>query len=157
LGRRDRPPTPCAAVRPHAGSRLRPRGRGRFDVVTATSETSVTRPLVSADNHVFEPVTLWQERLPAQFRDRGPRLERRGGWFLMAIEGMPDRKMTRANDGNNAASGTATRAGGADADQRLRDMALDGVVAEVIYPTFGLFIDMMPAADLQMACAQVYN
>ena len=36
-------------------------------------------------------------------------------------------------------------------------MALDGVVAEVIYPTFGLFIDMIPAADLQMACAQVYN
>ena len=36
-------------------------------------------------------------------------------------------------------------------------MAQDGVVAEVIYPTFGLFIDMVPAADLQMACAQVYN
>ena len=36
-------------------------------------------------------------------------------------------------------------------------MALDGVVAEVIYPTFGLFIDMIPAADLQMACAEVYN
>ena len=34
---------------------------------------------------------------------------------------------------------------------------LDGVVAEVIYPTFGLFIDMVPAPDLQMACAQVYN
>ena len=49
------------------------------------------------------------------------------------------------------------RAGGADPDARLRDMALDGVVAEVIYPTFGLFIDMIPAADLQMACAQVYN
>ena len=45
----------------------------------------------------------------------------------------------------------------ADPDERLRDMALDGVVAEVIYPTFGLFIDMVPAPDLQMACAQVYN
>jgi predicted TIM-barrel fold metal-dependent hydrolase len=49
------------------------------------------------------------------------------------------------------------RAGGADPDARLADMALDGVVAEVIYPTFGLFIDMIPDADLQMACAQVYN
>jgi predicted TIM-barrel fold metal-dependent hydrolase len=36
-------------------------------------------------------------------------------------------------------------------------MEHDGVVAEVIYPTFGLFIDMIPAPDLQMACAQVYN
>ena len=119
--------------------------------------TSMKRPLVSADNHVFEPVTLWQERLPAQFRDRGPRVEQRGDWLVMAIEGMPDRKLTRANGATGADFGNATHAGGADADQRLRDMALDGVVAEVIYPTFGLFIDMMPAADLQMACAQVYN
>src|SRR6185503_5404473 len=53
--------------------------------------------------------------------------------------------------------GLAAGAGGFDLDGRLADMELDGVVAEVIYPTFGLFIDMVPAADLQMACAQVYN
>jgi predicted TIM-barrel fold metal-dependent hydrolase len=122
------------------------------------------RPLISADNHVFEPVTLWQERLPAQYRDRGPRVEERDGWIVMAIEGMPDRKLTRtAGDsaGNGSAGGgshgIAAGAGGFDLDGRLRDMELDGVVAEVIYPTFGLFIDMVPAPDLQMACAQVYN
>ena len=128
----------------------------------------MTRALISADNHVFEPVTLWQERLPQGFRERGPRVETRDGWIVMAIEGMPDRKLTKAN---GAASGNGetkeshepnshelgVRAGGADPDGRLRDMALDGVVAEVIYPTFGLFIDMIPAADLQMACAAVYN
>jgi predicted TIM-barrel fold metal-dependent hydrolase len=125
----------------------------------------MTRALISADNHVFEPVTLWQERLPARFRERGPRLETRDDWYVMAIEGMPDRKLTRAgNDqpsgpGNDADDhdGDRARTGGADPDARLRDMALDGVVAEVIYPTFGLFIDMIPAADLQMACAAVYN
>src|SRR6478672_6123809 len=74
----------------------------------------------------------------------------------MAIEGMPDRKLTRVNGSRGAVDGHAP-VGGADPDQRLADMALDGVVAEVIYPTFGLFIDMIPAADLQMACAQVYN
>ena len=112
------------------------------------------RELISADNHVFEPVTLWQERLPAEYRERGPRVEQHGEWIVMAIEGMPDRKLTRTNGGGGDGMG---RAGAADADQRLRDMASDGVVAEVIYPTFGLFIDMIPAADLQMACAQVYN
>ena len=119
------------------------------------------RPLISADNHVFEPVTLWQERLPNEYRERGPRLERRDDWLVMAIEGMPDRKLTRASestdDAGNAASGFGAHAGGFDLDGRLKDMALDGVVAEVIYPTFGLFIDMVPAPDLQMACAQVYN
>ncbi|HEX5097451.1 MAG TPA: amidohydrolase, partial [Acidimicrobiia bacterium] len=120
------------------------------------------RALISADNHVFEPVTLWQERLPHQYRDRGPRLEEDGEWLVMAIEGMPNRKLTRVDGG--AANGEAKkshemgmRAGGADPDARLQDMEHDGVVAEVIYPTFGLFIDMIPATDLQMACAQVYN
>jgi len=112
------------------------------------------RELISADNHVFEPVTLWQERLPTEYRERGPRVEQQGEWIVMAIEGMPDRKLTRTNGGGSDGLG---RAGAADADQRLRDMASDGVVAEVIYPTFGLFIDMIPAADLQMACARVYN
>jgi predicted TIM-barrel fold metal-dependent hydrolase len=117
------------------------------------------RALISADNHVFEPVTLWQERLPEQYRSRGPRLEVDGDWYVMAIEGMPNRKLSRvSNDGGAAGGGEGPRsAGGADADARLADMALDGVVAEVIYPTFGLFIDMVPAPDLQMACAQVYN
>ena len=120
----------------------------------------MARPLISADNHVFEPVTLWQERLPVEFRERGPRVEQRDDWIVMAIEGMPERKLTKANGnggGSGGSLGSGATAGGADPDQRLRDMASDGVVAEVIYPTFGLFIDMIPAPDLAMACAQVYN
>jgi predicted TIM-barrel fold metal-dependent hydrolase len=33
--------------------------------------------IISVDDHVVEPPGLWQERLPAQYRDRGPRIERR--------------------------------------------------------------------------------
>jgi predicted TIM-barrel fold metal-dependent hydrolase len=118
------------------------------------------RALISADNHVFEPVTLWQERLPAAYRERGPRLVEEDGWLVMAIEGMPARKLTRAGEAGDAARASlsgATGAGGFDLAGRRRDMELDGVVAEVVYPTFGLFIDMVPAPDLQMACARVYN
>ena len=32
--------------------------------------------IVSVDDHVIEPPTLWTSRLPARFRDRGPRVER---------------------------------------------------------------------------------
>jgi predicted TIM-barrel fold metal-dependent hydrolase len=119
----------------------------------------VARPLISADNHVFEPITLWQERLSDAFKTRGPRVEQRDDWIVMAIEGMPDRKLTKAEafGGGGASLGSHAAPGGADPDQRLKDMALDGVVAEVIYPTFGLFIDMIPAPDLAIACARVYN
>jgi predicted TIM-barrel fold metal-dependent hydrolase len=131
------------------------------------------RELISADNHVFEPATLWQERLPAALRDRGPRLEVSGDWYVMVVEGMPERKLTRVTPKTDAelAAGTDAernaekqrrravlgRGGGAEPDDRRRDMASDGVVAEVIYPTFGLFIDMIEDADLAMACATVYN
>jgi predicted TIM-barrel fold metal-dependent hydrolase len=119
------------------------------------------RPLISADNHVFEPPTLWQERLPERLRDRGPRLRREGEWLVLAIEGMPSRKLARAGDhereGGGERGSDLAGAGGADPDARLADMARDGVVAEVIYPTFGLFIDMIPDAELALACARVYN
>lgn len=115
--------------------------------------------LVSADSHVFEPPTLWQERLPRSMRDRGPRMEVVGDHYALVMEGLPPRKLapvtSSAHDGGGA-PGTGAR-GGADAGQRFTDLRADGVVAEVIYPTFGLFVDIVPDPDLQLACARVYN
>jgi predicted TIM-barrel fold metal-dependent hydrolase len=34
--------------------------------------------IISVDDHVVEPAHLWDRWLPARFRDRGPRVERRG-------------------------------------------------------------------------------
>ena len=50
------------------------------------SATSVRRPvdtptvpmIVSVDDHVVEPAHVWQVWLPERYRDRGPRIERRG-------------------------------------------------------------------------------
>src|SRR5947208_12524767 len=33
--------------------------------------------IVSVDDHVIEPPEVWQDRLPAKFKEIGPRLERR--------------------------------------------------------------------------------
>lgn len=123
--------------------------------------------LISADSHVFEPPTLWQERLPAQWRERGPRLVVDGDWYVLAIDGVPPRKLARRNGGGTGAGdgdtgaaappGGLSGAGGADLDRRRRDMDADGVRAEVIYPTFGLFVDLIPDPALALACARVYN
>ena len=34
--------------------------------------------IISVDDHVVEPAHVWQDWLPEKFRDRGPRVERRG-------------------------------------------------------------------------------
>src|SRR5260370_40541700 len=119
-------------------------------------------PWTAAATHVSGPVALWQDTLPPAMRDRGPRLEQAGEWFVLRVEGMPDRKLTRVEPPAPTRAETVgekqkrravlSKGGGADPDERLRDMHSDGVVAEVIYPTFGLFIDLVADPDLQSAC-----
>ena len=42
-------------------------------------ETDIDLPMiVSVDDHVVEPAHLWETWLPAKYRDRGPKIERRG-------------------------------------------------------------------------------
>jgi predicted TIM-barrel fold metal-dependent hydrolase len=38
-----------------------------------------TPKIISVDDHIVEPPQLWQDRLPAKFKDRGPRVERHFG------------------------------------------------------------------------------
>ena len=35
--------------------------------------------IVSVDDHVIEPANVWQDRLPAKYRDIGPRVVRERG------------------------------------------------------------------------------
>ena len=64
----------------------------------AVTTTAGSEPLISADSHMSEPLTIWDERLPARFTDRWlrrpsapnnhdrlhPRSGRPGGWDPVA-------------------------------------------------------------------------
>ncbi len=91
---------------------------------------AVDEVLVSADSHVIEPAGLWKDNLPRAFRDRAPDL---GG--------------SRRNDAP----------GGMDKSERVKEMAHDGVSAEVLYPTHGLKTLVLGDRDLEEACVRVYN
>ena len=69
--------------------------------------------IISADSHMAEPLDLWETRLPQTFRDRALRF--------------PKLKLYETNH--------HLRAGGWDPDERLKDLAFDGISAEVLYPT----------------------
>ena len=43
--------------------------------------------IISVDDHVVEPAHVWQTWLPEKFRDRGPRIERRGIGTMRHIGG----------------------------------------------------------------------
>lgn len=122
---------------------------------------------ISADSHVVEPPHLFEERLPAAFRDRAPHVVRdpaRGDVYV--VPGLPHPVplgFARPPDlPDGVASGAVAhlddlRAGGADAGARLVDQDLDGLRAEVLYPTVGLVLLRQPDPGLRAACASAYN
>src|SRR3954451_10446145 len=51
--------------------------------------------IISVDDHVVEPPHVWQDRLPAAMRDRGPRVERaRWGDFALDVGASYKQEMT---------------------------------------------------------------
>ena len=105
--------------------------------------------IISSDSHVFEPVDLWTSRIEPKFRDRCPRMVRtdRGDyWYCDGKEGSgvgpgaqagfrfddPD-KLSHVDIQENV------RPGGYVPGERLKDMDLDGIDVDMMYPTAGLF------------------
>jgi predicted TIM-barrel fold metal-dependent hydrolase len=126
--------------------------------------------LISSDSHVSEPPDLWVERLDIKYRDRAPRLvlnpdAQEGAYFI--YEGYPPHNLAiglgagRTPEELAAFLKTGTyadaRPGGWDPAQRLPDMELDGVEAEVLYTTLGFRLFWLKDAGLQRACFHVYN
>lgn len=99
---------------------------------TGTNGTQEVR--ISSDSHVAEPFDLWETRLPQAFRDR-------------ALS-FPDLKL---------GEGHHTRPGGYDPRERLKDMAFDGVSAEVLYPSLALGIFRTKDPLLAHAYSQAYD
>ena len=124
--------------------------------------------ILSSDSHVFEPPDLWTERIDKAFRDRAPRIERVGDVDHLVIEG----NQTIAGIGLISNAGARFDApetisdharfddvheGGYDPELHIRDMAIDGVSGEVIYPSQGLFYFKVPDSHLMSAIFRAYN
>lgn len=106
----------------------------------------------SMDSHVVEPRTLWQENLPAQFKDRALHSERQDKYIVMIADGKQLHRM-QIGDGNSA----DPRIGGTDPELRAKDMAKDGIDAELLFPNLGTMIYAIDDGELAAACCRVYN
>jgi predicted TIM-barrel fold metal-dependent hydrolase len=91
--------------------------------------------IISADSHMAEPLDLWETRLPQQFKDRALRF--------------PNLKLYETNH--------HLRAGGWDPTERLKDLAFDGISAEVLYPTLAKQAWLTGDPAFEEACCRVYN
>ena len=123
--------------------------------------------IISSDSHVIEPPDLWSDRIESRFRDQAPRVvsEDTGDWWY--IEGQRT---------NSFQGGTQTgmrfehseelqmggrwenvRPGGYIPDERIKDLEMDGVYGEVIYPTEGLLVYNARDSQALSAICRAYN
>ena len=123
---------------------------------------------ISADSHVTEPAGTYIDRIDPKFRDRAPRMhydETLGDvmlidngkslvpFWLVAAAGRPTEEV-RLDTGKHFED---LWQGGWDPVARLADQDLDGVAAEVIYPSVGMLLFNDPDIDYQHACFDAYN
>lgn len=115
----------------------------------------------SADAHIVEPTELLTEGLPPSLRSYGVRSEIRDGFrTMLAGERITGRVPLEAParlgwDGEEF--GRAKRRGNREVAGRLEDMELDGVDAEIVFPSLALTAFLIENADAELATAQVYN
>lgn len=97
--------------------------------------------IISADDHVNPPPTIYAERVPKEWRDRMPRIEQRGDRDMLVFEGK-ERPFSLLEGSAGVASKDVQllaktkgegRKGGWDPDARIEDMEFDGVDAQVLF------------------------
>ena len=124
--------------------------------------------VISSDSHVFEPPDLWTQRIDPAFKDRAPRMVRIGDVDQLVIE--KDQVISGIGLISNAGARFEApetisaqgrfedvHIGGYDPDQHLKDMVIDGVSGEVLYPSQGLFYFKIADPPLMSAVFRAYN
>jgi predicted TIM-barrel fold metal-dependent hydrolase len=126
--------------------------------------------MVSVDDHLVEPPDMFEQTIPAKWRDRAPRVLRQDdGSDVWTFEGS-----VIPNIGLNAVAGRPKeeygieptafdemRPGCWDVDERVKDMDAGGVLGSMCFPSFPGFSGRLFAAtddkDLALATLRAYN
>ena len=126
--------------------------------------------LVSVDDHLYEPPNLWQDRVPARYRDVAPRVVTTGEGEFWLYE---DTKV-RTGVGLGARAGKTRqeltpdpltfaemRPGCYDAAARIEDMDTAGIISSLCFPTYPRFCGQIFSEakdrELGLLCLKAYN
>ncbi len=131
----------------------------------------MSRFIFSADGHIVEPPTLFLDGLPPSMRDQAIHSEKRDDYMCtVSGEKIIFRMRMRPGAATSAASGgDALSLRGPDAPPsrkalganniagRLQDMKEEGIDAEIVFPSLGLWTYALENPEVELATTQVYN
>ncbi|HEY5645598.1 MAG TPA: amidohydrolase family protein, partial [Pseudomonadales bacterium] len=108
-----------------------------------------------ADGHVQEPSDLWKVRVDRAYHERLPGvvMDGKGDQFQKTEGFRPVRLQNTRFEGEDLLRNQS----GKTPEDRIRDLALDGVDAEVLFPNKGLTVWATPDADFSHAMCRAYN
>jgi predicted TIM-barrel fold metal-dependent hydrolase len=111
--------------------------------------------MVSTDGHVQEPGDLWQTRMDKKYADRlpGVSVDKQGKKYQKTEGFRPLRIRNIRFDGEDGLRNQS----GTTPEERIADLAVDGVDAELLFPNKGLTIWATPDAKFSQAMCRVYN
>lgn len=115
------------------------------------------KPFVfSADSHIMEPANIFLDGLPNELKKHAIH-SRKDGDFL--ITGTEDKIIYRLRVGQHREKtlGDNERRGIREIAGRLEDMELEGIDAEICFPSLGLWLYCLDNADAEAASARLYN
>ena len=129
-----------------------------------------SHPVISSDDHVFEPADLWTSRVDTKFRDRAPHVIHRDAddtdWWICdglvgvsggsggSLLGMRFEAPQEMSFGDKIEN---VRLGAYLPEERLKDMDADGIDIALVYPTQGLLLYSVPDSTLLTALCKAYN
>ncbi len=124
--------------------------------------------VISSDSHVFEPPDLWTTRIDSEFKERAPHMRQVDGMDHLFIEGDQflagiglisgaGMRFENPEDITHEARFEDVHVGGYEPGEHIRDMKTDGVSAEILYPSQGLFYFRVPDSELMSAIFRAYN
>lgn len=112
--------------------------------------------IFSADSHVMEPADIFTAGLPASLKQYAIH-SRKEGDFL--ITGTQDKVIYRLRVGQHREKelGDNQRRGIREIAGRLEDMELEGIDAEICFPSLGLWLYALDNPEAEAASARLYN
>ncbi|MFC4295829.1 amidohydrolase family protein [Novosphingobium tardum] len=115
------------------------------------------KPFVfSADSHVMEPKEIFLDGLPASLKDHAIHARKEGDYL---VTGTKDKVIYRLRVGAHSekALGDPERKGIREIPGRLEDMELEGIDAEICFPSLGLWLYALDNPEAEAASARLYN
>ena len=126
--------------------------------------------VISSDSHIFEPADLWTSRIEPKFRDRAPRMVHReedntDWWVCDGLKGLSGgagggqtgKRFDEPEALSFAGATDQIRPGGYIPEEHVKDLDLDGIDVDILYPTEGLLLYAVPDGELLTAIFKAYN